>query len=210
MRYRPNFASRLAIVGTGALIGVSCASPQGGLRSPSDAPFIEDEPGGRLLIGVDSVDQETVVLDLGTEELQSLPDGLVALELSEDGSKVLAARLLHEPSGLGYALELVSVEVQTGARTVLVQSNPQGSLDGGSWSPNGLKVAYTQDADRHETASLIAQDKVPSTPCAYAPSGAASADASRTLGRSTHSTGPPIADSSSSAGPEANRCGSST
>jgi WD40 repeat protein len=161
MRYRPNFASRLAIVGTGALIGVSCASPQGGLRSPSDAPFIEDEPGGRLLIGVDSVDQETVVLDLGTEELQSLPDGLVALELSEDGSKVLAARLLHEPSGLGYALELVSVEVQTGARTVLVQSNPQGSLDGGSWSPNGLKVAYTQDADRHETASLIAQDKVP-------------------------------------------------
>lgn len=110
---------------------------------------------------MDSVDQETVVLDLGTEEVQSLPDGLVALELAEDGSKVLAVKLLHEPSGLGYALELVSVEVQTGARTVLVRSDPQGSLDGGSWSPDGLKVAYTLDGDRHETASLIAQDKVP-------------------------------------------------
>jgi hypothetical protein len=161
MELRSRFTSGLLIGATGAVVAVSCAAPQDAPRSPSDAPVVEERPGGTLLIGVDSVDQETVVLDLGTKEVQSLPDGLVALELSDDGSKVLAARLLHEPSGLGYALELVSVEVQTGARTVLVQSNPQGSLGGGSWSPDGLKVAYTQDADRHETAPLIAQDKVP-------------------------------------------------
>lgn len=161
MWFRPHFASRLAVAAAGALIVVSCAAPQGAPRSPSDAPVTEDEPGGRLLIGVDGVDQETMVLHLGTGEVQSLPDGLVALELSEDGSKVLAARLLHEASGLGYALELVSVEVSTGAQAVIVQADPRGSLEGGSWSPDGMKIAYTQDADRHETASLIAQDKVP-------------------------------------------------
>jgi len=137
MWFRPHFASRLAVAAAGALIVVSCAAPQGAPRSPSDAPVTEDEPGGRLLIGVDGVDQETMVLHLGTGEVQSLPDGLVALELSEDGSKVLAARLLHEASGLGYALELVSVEVSTGAQAVIVQADPRGALRGAAGPPTG-------------------------------------------------------------------------
>jgi WD40 repeat protein len=166
MRWGSRVTSALVIAATGALVAVSCASPQSAPRSSLDPPVTEDEPRGRLLIGVESIDQETAVLDIETGEAQALPDGLVALDLSEDGSKVLASPLLHEPSGLGYALELVSVDVRTGAREVLVRSDSLGSLDGGSWSPDGLRIAYTQYADRHETASLIAQDKVPqSTLC---------------------------------------------
>ncbi len=151
----------LVVAAAGLAFAIRAFRAQEVAPKPATTVQNEDAPLGSLLVGVDSVDAETIVLNLGTSEVQSLPNGLVAAQLSEDGSKVLATRLQHEASGLGYALELVSVDVRTGAQTVLVQADPQGSLEHAKWSPDGQKLADTQVADRHAAASLIAQDEVP-------------------------------------------------
>jgi hypothetical protein len=153
--------SALAIAAIGALVVASCAAPNRDARSTPDAGFTEDEPRGTLLIGIESIDQETMVLDLETGDVRALPDGLVAWQLSADGSAMLASPLLHEPSGLGYAIELVSVDVRTGARDVLVRAEPPGGFEHASWSPDGSRIGYTLYADRHKTASLISQDQMP-------------------------------------------------
>jgi WD40-like Beta Propeller Repeat len=153
--------SALAIAAIGALVVASCAAPNRDAKSTPDAGFTEDEPRGTLLVGIESIDQETMVLDLETGDVQALPDGLVAWQLSADGSAMLASPLLHEPSGLGYAIELVSVDVRTGATDVLVRAEPQGGFEHASWSPDGSRIAYTLYADRHETASSISQDQMP-------------------------------------------------
>lgn len=154
----------VAFVGVGLGIGVlSPLLQKAGERSDVLAAQPGGGPAGRLLVGQESGSAEVSdVVTLGIGTTQSVGDNVVSFEFSPDGSRVLAATLEHETSGLGYSSQLLAIDPQTGDRSVIVQVTSPASVQGpAEWSPDGSLVAYLFAPNRFRNASLLAQDLVP-------------------------------------------------
>jgi WD40 repeat protein len=105
------------------------------LADPSSAV-----PEGRLVVQLNSAIE---VLSQG--ESRTVPVGgerIVAYDLSPDGSKVLAASYVTEPTHYTREDELLTIDTSSGERTTLVRASPTEDLGPAIWSPDGGEVAY--------------------------------------------------------------------
>ena len=137
------------VVGPGRVPGPHPASHEfaAGTTILPDIAFL---PEGALLLQTASGPE---VLHQGESQSDSLGRGLRPLDLSRDGSKVLAEA----------EDQLVSVTLETGERVVLAQA-PEGEVFGGSakWSPDGAMVAYTVGASDPAAKSTVCVLAMPS------------------------------------------------
>lgn len=94
--------------------------------------------GTLLLFG----DSGPFVLDSDGDGPVELPKDVAGLELSPDGSQVLAARFVREPTGITRHVELVTVDVHSGETATLLKAASREDVAPASWSPDGARVAY--------------------------------------------------------------------
>ncbi|MGH2590474.1 MAG: hypothetical protein ACRDGW_06725 [Actinomycetota bacterium] len=144
----------LALAAVIALLGVSAgvfflrASGVAPLPDPAGTPSIPVDgtssparellPGRLLLAG----DEGVYVIGDDIEDATELPEDLAGMELSPDGTRVLAARYQQEPTGITRDTELVAVDVTTGETTTLVTAGRKEDVAPAVWSPDGKQVAY--------------------------------------------------------------------
>ncbi len=105
------------------------------LADPSSAV-----PEGRLVVQLNSGIE---VLSQG--ESRTVPVGgerIVAYDLSPDGSKVLAASYVTEPTHYTRKDKLLTIDTSSGERTTLVRASPTEDLGPAIWSPDSGEVAY--------------------------------------------------------------------
>lgn len=97
-------------------------------------------PEGRLVVQLNSGIQV-----LGRGESRSVPLGgerIVAYGVSPDGSKILAASYVTEPTHYSREDQLLSIDTLSGERTTLVRASRMEDLGPAVWAPDGSKVAY--------------------------------------------------------------------
>jgi WD40 repeat protein len=97
-------------------------------------------PEGRLGVQVNSG-----IEVLGHGESRSVSPGgerIIAYDLAPDGSKILAASYVTEPTHYTREDQLLTIDTFSGERTVLVRAIPTEDLGPAMWSPDGSEVAY--------------------------------------------------------------------
>ena len=97
-------------------------------------------PEGRLVVQVNSG-----IEVLGHGESRSVSPGgerIIAYDLSPDGSKVLAASYVTEPTHYTREDQLLTIDTLSGERTTLVRAGLTEDLGPAVWSPDGSEVAY--------------------------------------------------------------------
>ena len=113
-------------------------------------------PEGRLVVQVNSGIEvlghgEDLLVDelpdhlLGHGENRSASPGgerIIAYDLSPDGSKVLAASYVTEPTHYTREDQLLTIDTVSGERTPLVRASPTEDLGPAMWSPDGSELAY--------------------------------------------------------------------
>jgi hypothetical protein len=104
----------------------------------TSSPARELISGRLLLVG----DEGVYVIGDGIEDATEFPEDLAGMELSPDGTQVLAARYQQEPTGITRDTELVAIDVVTGDVTTLVRAGRKEDVAPGVWSPDGKQVAY--------------------------------------------------------------------
>lgn len=105
-----------------------------------DAAFGEAVPEGRLVVQLNSGIE---VLPRGADRSVSLGGGrLFGYGVSTDGSKVLAATYVTEPTHYTREDQLLGIDTSTGEQMVLVRAGPTEDLGPAAWSPVGESVAY--------------------------------------------------------------------
>ncbi len=83
------------------------------------------------------------VLGHGESRSISLKDvGIVAYDVSPDGTKILAASYVTEPTHYTREDQLLTIDTLSGERTTLVRASPTEDLGPALWSPDGGEVAY--------------------------------------------------------------------
>ena len=97
-------------------------------------------PEGRLVVQVNSG-----IEVLGHGESRSVSPGgerIIAYDLAPDGSRVLAASYVTEPTHYTREDQLLTIDTVSGERTPLVRASPTEDLGPAMWSPDGSEVAY--------------------------------------------------------------------
>jgi DNA-binding beta-propeller fold protein YncE len=97
-------------------------------------------PEGRLVVQLNSG-----IEVLGHGESRSVSPGgerIIAFDLSPDGSKVLAASNVTEPTHYTREDQLLTIDTLSGERSTLVRAGPTEDLSPAVWSPDGSEVAY--------------------------------------------------------------------
>lgn len=112
---------------------IDLAAP--GTPSP-DLTLTSAPPEGTLLLQV--ADRVEVVASDGTRRV--LGDGLIALDLSPDGSLALVST---RPGGDGAGAQLLTVDLASGARSTIATTGA--TPYPARWSPDGSKIAYRGD-----------------------------------------------------------------
>ena len=82
---------------------------------------------------------------LGQGERRSLPatgGRIAAYGVSPDGSKVVAATYVTEPTHYTRVDQLLTIDTASGQQTVLVRAAPTEDVGPAVWSPDGSEVAY--------------------------------------------------------------------
>jgi Tol biopolymer transport system component len=121
-------------------------------QAPSPAPSeysstVEPDPSsevavpeGRLVVQLNSG-----IEVLGHEESRSISlkdERIVAYDVSPDGTKILAASYVTEPTHYTREDQLLTIDTLSGERTTLVRASPTEDLGPALWSPDGGEVAY--------------------------------------------------------------------
>ena len=97
-------------------------------------------PEGRLVVQVSSGIE---VLGPGESRSISVKDErIVAYDVSPDGTDILAASYVTEPTHYTREDELLTIDTSSGERTTLVRASPTEDLGPAVWSPDGTEVAY--------------------------------------------------------------------
>jgi len=97
-------------------------------------------PEGRLVVQLNSG-----IEVLGHVESRSISledERIVAYDVSPDGTKVLAASYVTEPTHYTREDQLLTIDTLSGERTTLVRASPTEDLGPAVWSPDGTEVAY--------------------------------------------------------------------
>jgi TolB protein len=112
-------------------------------HSPTIDPNRSSEgavPEGRLVVQLTSGIQ---VLRHGESRSISLKDErIVAYDVSPDGTKILAASYVTEPTHYTREDQLLTIDTMSGERITLVGASPTEDLGPALWSPVGGEVAY--------------------------------------------------------------------
>jgi TolB protein len=130
------------------------AAPAGQQEPPTPTPTPSEHPStvepnpssevavpeGRLVVQLNSG-----IEVLGHWESRSISlkdERIVAYDVSPDGTEILAASYVTEPTHYTREDELLTIDTSSGERTTLVRASPTEDLGPAIWSPDGTEVAY--------------------------------------------------------------------
>jgi Tol biopolymer transport system component len=128
------------------------AAPAGEQEPPTPTPSehrstVEPDPSsevavpeGRLVVQLNSG-----IEVLGHGESRSISrkdERIVAYDVSPDGTKILAASYVTEPTHYTREDQLLTIDTLSGERTTLVRASQTEDLGPALWSPDGGEVAY--------------------------------------------------------------------
>jgi Tol biopolymer transport system component len=122
-----------------------------------------DIPEGRLIVQLNS----GIEVIAGDERwsIASEDERIVGYDVSPDGSTIVAASYVTEPTHYTREYELLAIETSSGEKTVLAEANVTEDFGPAVWSPDGTEVAYRLSTLSADPAAAHPGDPIGQTVC---------------------------------------------